>query len=219
MSQASLSLWQLRCNTCIACFSRTLWSSHQLNAEKPVRDSTIRFVQSFNRAPFSRWTLRDKAAQRRLALLEPLKLMLLKTVLLLVLFPAVALALESGDTCTNATKLPPNMLCFNDLVLDCKDHNGRGRNEDLMCADADRQAVDKRLNQTYQRILGRLVGESRVSLVEAQRAWVRFKLADCQDDAGHETTVANWLDVFVAKCEAELTKQRLQTLERRYGTK
>ena len=63
------------------------------------------------------------------------------------------------------------------------------------------------------------MGESRVSLVEAQRAWVRFKLADCQDDAGHETTVANWLDVFVAKCEAELTKQRLQTLERRYGTK
>lgn len=111
------------------------------------------------------------------------------------------------------------MLCFNDLVLDCKDPNGRGRNEDLMCADADRQVVDKRQNQTYQRILGRLAGERKASLVEAQRAWVRFKLTDCQDDAGHETTVANWRDVFVVKCETELTKQRLQILERRYGAK
>ena len=143
----------------------------------------------------------------------------LQTVLLFMFFPVAALALEGGDTCTNATKLPPYMLCFNDLVLDCKDPNGRGRNEDLMCAEADRQAVDKRLNQTYQRILGRLAGESKTSLVEAQRTWVRFKLADCHDDAGHEETVANWRDVVVVKCEAELTKQRLQTLERRYGIK
>jgi uncharacterized protein YecT (DUF1311 family) len=142
-----------------------------------------------------------------------------RAVLLVVLLPSVALALESGDTCTNATKLPPRMLCFNDLVLDCKDPNGRGRNEDLLCADADRQVVDKKLNQTYQRILGRLAGKNKASLIDAQRAWVRFKLADCEDDAGHEETVANWRDVFVVRCEAELTKQRLLTLERRYGVK
>jgi uncharacterized protein YecT (DUF1311 family) len=111
------------------------------------------------------------------------------------------------------------MLCFDDLVLDCKDSNGRGRNESLLCADADRQVVDKRLNQTYQRILSRLAGKNKASLIEAQRAWVRFKLADCEDEAGYEETVANWRDVSVVSCETEHTKQRLQTLERRYRVK
>jgi uncharacterized protein YecT (DUF1311 family) len=145
--------------------------------------------------------------------------MLFRSLLVALLLPTLALAVESGDSCTNATKLPPHMHCFNDLVLDCKDPNGRGRNEDLLCANSDRQSVDKKLNQTYQRILSRVAGERKASLIEAQRAWVRFKLADCQDDAGYEATAANWRDVFVVKCEAELTKQRLQTLEQRYGTK
>ena len=143
----------------------------------------------------------------------------IRTFLLLMLLPSLALAVEGGDSCTNTTKLPPHMLCFNDLVLDCNDPDGRGRNEDLMCADANLRAVDIGLNHTYQRILGRLTGKDRTSLVEAQRAWVRFKLADCQDDAGHEMTTANWRDVFVVRCEVELTKQRLQTLEQRYRLK
>ncbi len=142
-----------------------------------------------------------------------------QTILFLMLLPSAALAFESGDTCTKATKLPPHMLCFDGLVLDCKDSNGRGRNESLLCADADREMVDKRLNQTYQRILSRLAGKNKASLIEAQRAWVRFKLTDCEDEAGYEETAANWRDVSVVSCETELTKQRLQTLERRYGVK
>ena len=42
--------------------------SHQSAAEKTVPSSTAKANPALNLAPFGRWTLRDKAAQRRLAL-------------------------------------------------------------------------------------------------------------------------------------------------------
>ena len=46
--------------------------AHQNTAEKTAPSSTARANPALNLAPFSRWTLRDKAAQRRLALLQGL---------------------------------------------------------------------------------------------------------------------------------------------------
>jgi hypothetical protein len=45
---------------------------HQNTAEKTALPSKSRANPALNLAPFSRWTLRDKAAQRRLALLQGL---------------------------------------------------------------------------------------------------------------------------------------------------
>ena len=47
-------------------------SVHQNTVEKTAPSSTAWANPALNLAPFSRWTLRDKAAQRRLALLQGL---------------------------------------------------------------------------------------------------------------------------------------------------
>jgi hypothetical protein len=46
--------------------------AHQNTAEKTALHSKSRANPALNLAPFGRWTLRDKAAQRRLALLQGL---------------------------------------------------------------------------------------------------------------------------------------------------
>ena len=46
--------------------------AHQNSTEKTAPSSTAWANPALNPAPFSRWTLRDKAAQRRLALLQGL---------------------------------------------------------------------------------------------------------------------------------------------------
>ncbi len=42
--------------------------AHPFHTEKTAPSSTARANPALNLAPFGRWTLRDKAAQRRLAL-------------------------------------------------------------------------------------------------------------------------------------------------------
>jgi len=50
-----------------------LWTVKEILNRKPLKESLGRYVAehpnpALNLAPFGRWTLRDKAAQRRLAL-------------------------------------------------------------------------------------------------------------------------------------------------------
>lgn len=65
-------------------------------------------------------------------------------------------------------------------ALDCSSGPQSALNE---CAAADFRAADAQLNTAYQAITRRLTDTpARRSLVEAQRAWIRFRDAECEFD-------------------------------------
>lgn len=64
-------------------------------------------------------------------------------------------------------------------ALDCK--NAVATPDLNECASIEQKKVESQLNQVYQRVL-KSVGEAdtKKALVEAQRAWVKFREADCK---------------------------------------
>lgn len=94
-------------------------------------------------------------------------------------------------------------------VLDCRNGPQTTLNE---CAAAEFRAADARLNAAYRKVTGRLTEESaRRSLVEAQRAWIRFRDAEC----GFDTNVyegGSIRPMMVSECLKRLTEQRTADL-------
>ena len=93
-------------------------------------------------------------------------------------------------------------------AADCADANGRS--ELLLCADRVYRSADAELNRVYQRVL-KGQPSLRPLLIEAQRAWVRFKEADCavkeeiyRDGSGR--------DALVLGCKTEHTRRRIKDL-------
>jgi len=99
---------------------------------------------------------------------------------------------------------------------DCK--NAMNTLEINECASIEQKAVEARLNQVYQRVLKTLDGEGRDSaatrakLVAAQRAWVRFREADC--DAVYERHAGGTIrTVMYIGCMQSHAEQRIKALE------
>ena len=51
-------------------------------------------------------------------------------------------------------------------------------------------------------------------LVEAQRAWVHFRTADCTLEG--TLTEGAWADVYAAACETRMTEERIKILDERF---
>ena len=64
-------------------------------------------------------------------------------------------------------------------AVDCK--NAVSTPEINECASIDQKKVEDKLNKVYQRVI-KSIGEAdtKKALVEAQRAWVKFREADCK---------------------------------------
>jgi uncharacterized protein YecT (DUF1311 family) len=80
------------------------------------------------------------------------------------------------------------------------------------CAARGLAAVDARLNAAYNQVMGRLKAEPapHAALLEAQRAWIRFRDAECAFatvNGGGST-----LPFPDARCQARLTEERLRQL-------
>jgi len=67
----------------------------------------------------------------------------------------------------------------------CLDEHDRGTADTGSCITAERDYQDERLNRTYKRLLSLLKGESKTSLVSAEKAWIASK----DQDAGFEATI------------------------------
>jgi uncharacterized protein YecT (DUF1311 family) len=65
------------------------------------------------------------------------------------------------------------------FALDCK--NAVSTPEINECASVEQKKVEDKLNKVYQQVI-KSIGEAdtRKALVEAQRAWVQFREADCK---------------------------------------
>jgi uncharacterized protein YecT (DUF1311 family) len=63
--------------------------------------------------------------------------------------------------------------------LACIDKSGGVTAEMLDCISAELTTQDARLNENYKRLMSMLTGKRKQELLEAQRAWLKFRDANC----------------------------------------
>ncbi|UCI08623.1 lysozyme inhibitor LprI family protein [Mesorhizobium sp. B1-1-8] len=93
---------------------------------------------------------------------------------------------------------------------DC-DRNDDSQSMMNICADADFQAADARLNAAYKELVGRNDVKSNKLLQTAQRAWIAFRDAECAySTAGSEGGSIHPMEL--SQCLTELTNARTKQL-------
>jgi uncharacterized protein YecT (DUF1311 family) len=97
------------------------------------------------------------------------------------------------------------------FALDCK--NAVSTPEINECASIEQKKVEDKLNKVYQRVIKSVdKAEAKKSLVEAQRAWVKFREADCN------AVYQKWIDgtirgVMFTGCMQNRAETRIKELE------
>ncbi|TRC75630.1 DUF1311 domain-containing protein [Mesorhizobium sp. WSM4307] len=83
------------------------------------------------------------------------------------------------------------------------------------CAGKDFDAADKKLNDAYKQIEGRLKDDaaSKKLLVDAQRGWVAFRNAECKFQGGPVDQAGTVYPMVVANCRTALTNDRLKDFQ------
>ncbi|PBB66586.1 urease-associated protein [Mesorhizobium sp. WSM4312] len=83
------------------------------------------------------------------------------------------------------------------------------------CAGKDFDAADKKLNDAYKQIEGRLKDDaaSKKLLVDAQRGWVAFRDAECKFRGGPIDQAGTVYPMVVANCRTALTNDRLKDFQ------
>ena len=116
------------------------------------------------------------------------------------LAPAVLLALPVLHQAAAQGRAP---------ALDCSNGPQTVLNE---CADAGFRAADAKLNAAYRAVTRRLTEDSaRPSLVEAQRAWIRFRDAECAFDT-NVYEGGSIRPMLFSQCLTRVTDQRTADL-------
>ncbi len=82
-------------------------------------------------------------------------------------------------------------------------------------ADESYKAIDAQLNNTYKEITARLKDDAdgKKLLLDAQRAWIKFRDAECAFQAS-TVTGGSAYPMVMQTCMASLTQQRVQDLKR-----
>ena len=93
----------------------------------------------------------------------------------------------------------------------CMD-KANGVNPDMIdCILAETKQQDARLNENYKRLMSKLSDERKKAPLEAQRAWIRFRDANCtfwDDPAGGQSAA-----VTAKECILTMTADRASELE------
>ena len=96
------------------------------------------------------------------------------------------------------------------LALDC--NNAMTDPEMYQCAGKDLAAADKKLNQTYGRLMSLLDNEGQKKLKEAQRAWLKFRDANA-DFAGDLNRGGTLERLNFLGAKANMTNARVEELD------
>ncbi|MEC4819270.1 MAG: lysozyme inhibitor LprI family protein [Scytonema sp. PMC 1069.18] len=80
------------------------------------------------------------------------------------------------------------------------------------CSQLSYQAADKKLNQTYQKIIPTLNSEQRRSLISAQKAWIQFRDNNCNFET-YASRGGTGYEIFRNGCLQRLTEQRTKDFE------
>lgn len=82
----------------------------------------------------------------------------------------------------------------------------------IRCAGSEVQAADRKLNQVYQQLIGKLDGQQKERLTTAQLAWINFRDRTCAYEQGRFEG-GTFAPVANASCRARVTQQRTKDLE------
>jgi uncharacterized protein YecT (DUF1311 family) len=112
---------------------------------------------------------------------------------------------------------------INAFAVDCNNPPGGigldAAQANLECAEQDRAAADRSLNDVYKKLLTNLKNDpeqqrnSKFQIIAAQRAWVTFRDAECDFRANLSGSAPQWLPVNRAHCLTELTVARMKVLQ------
>ncbi|MFB2772725.1 lysozyme inhibitor LprI family protein [Pelatocladus sp. BLCC-F211] len=80
------------------------------------------------------------------------------------------------------------------------------------CSQQSYAAADKKLNQTYQKVLVNIQREPKQLLTKGQQAWIVFRDNACDFEV-YESRGGTGYEIFRNQCLERLTKQRTQDLE------
>lgn len=96
-------------------------------------------------------------------------------------------------------------------AVDCK--NAVATPDINECASIEQKKVEDKLNKAYQQVI-KSIGEpaTKKALIEAQRAWVRFREADCKAVYEQYKTGTIRTVMFIG-CMQEHAEQRIKDLE------
>jgi uncharacterized protein YecT (DUF1311 family) len=112
---------------------------------------------------------------------------------------------------TSMTLLAASETDMSKQYTTCMD-KANGVNPDMIdCILAETKQQDARLNENYKRLMSKLSEERKKALLEAQRAWIRFRDANCtfwDDPAGGQSAA-----VTAKECILTTTADRASELE------
>ncbi|MGJ5676565.1 MAG: lysozyme inhibitor LprI family protein [Nostochopsis sp.] len=80
------------------------------------------------------------------------------------------------------------------------------------CSQQSYAAANKKLNQTYQKVLLNIKKEPKQLLIKGQQAWIVFRDNICDFEV-YESRDGTGYEIFRNQCLERLTKQRTQDLE------
>jgi uncharacterized protein YecT (DUF1311 family) len=90
------------------------------------------------------------------------------------------------------------------------DRSGGVTSEILDCINAELNSQDAALNTNYKALTSQLTPSRRKTLLEAQRAWIRFRDTNCQFYADHDGGSLGLIEAN--SCVLSMTASRVQEL-------
>ena len=93
----------------------------------------------------------------------------------------------------------------------CMDRSGGVTMDIIECISAEAQRQDDQLNQAYQALRADLSPERKKQLLEAQRAWIKFRDTNC--DFYYDPDGGTLARVMANDCVMQMTAKRARELE------
>jgi uncharacterized protein YecT (DUF1311 family) len=124
-----------------------------------------------------------------------------KYILLAVILPTLAIADQTQLDCTP--------IHYSNEYNTCMDKSGGVTANMLDCTGAENDKKDKELNQIYHQIMKEADLTHKKQTREAQRAWLKFRDANCAEDP-ESGTIA---EVNSADCYLDMTTHRIEELK------
>jgi uncharacterized protein YecT (DUF1311 family) len=94
--------------------------------------------------------------------------------------------------------------------IDCKS-NEMSNAEYQVCLYKSYQIANRRLNQVYKKLIGKISGNERKELIKAQRTWVQFRDSNCSFEV-YASRGGTGYSGFLDQCLERMTRQRTADL-------
>jgi uncharacterized protein YecT (DUF1311 family) len=96
--------------------------------------------------------------------------------------------------------------------VDCSSTDYESQSKQNACACLQYQEEDRRLNDVYRQLIGRLTARENEALRREQRKWLARRDSDCREPLGPRSQAGNMYDMELCNCLAQVTSRRTKAL-------